>query len=314
MPRVLVLGSINTDMIVPVPELPAPGQTVLGGDLLVAPGGKGSNQAVAARRAGAEVALVAAVGDDDRGARSIEQHRDEGIDVSAIAIKRGVPTGAALIQVDSRGENLIAVSPGANARLAPQDVDALPDALFQAADILLAVLEVPLETVVAALRRARRVNPGARTVVNPAPTSAEFRARLPELVPLIDLLTPNRVEARGLLPDAPDDPARLVEALEALGLRAVLMTLGASGALLRTGGASTMIPPLPAVAVDTVGAGDAFNGALAARWAEGAALDEAARFAAVAAGLAVSAPGAQTAIPPRSRVLEHLNSLNRSST
>ena len=315
MPRVIVLGSINTDLTMLLPRLPAPGETLLGGEFRSGPGGKGANQAVAARRAGAEVVLVAAVGDDAHGRGALEGYRGEGIDVGHVRVIPGVATGVALIFVGGHrhgegdgdsdggggGENLIGVAPGANARLTPADIDHLPEALFDPAAVFLAGLEVPAATVARGVDRARRA--GMTVVLNPAPAD-------PALLDLdvlrhVDVLTPNRGEAgalAGLPVEGLDDAARAAEALRGLGPKAVIITMGADGYILATEGATARVAAFPAVPIDTVGAGDAFNGVLAAGLAEGLPLAEAARRASAAAALAVARAGAQAAIPDRDAI------------
>lgn len=303
MPRVIVLGSINTDLTMLLPRLPAPGETLLGGEFRSGPGGKGANQAVAARRAGAEVVLVAAVGDDAFGRGALEGYRGAGIDVGHVRVVPGVASGVALIFVggDGGGENMIGVAPGANARLTPADIDRLPDALFDPAAVLLAGLEVPAATVARGVDRARRA--GMTVVLNPAPADPALLDL--DILRHVDVLTPNRVEARALAGrpvDGLDDAARVAEALRGLGPKAVIITMGADGSILATEGATARVEAFPAVAVDTVGAGDAFNGVLAAGLAEGLPLAMAARRASAAAALAVARAGAQAAIPDRDAI------------
>src|SRR5690349_18316756 len=167
MARVIVFGSSNTDMTVRLPSLPLPGQTLLGSSFLTSPGGKGANQAVAARRAGAEVVFVTAVGDDDLGERSLDLYRREGIQVDHVRVVSGVSSGVALIFVGADGENMIGVAPGANQDLTPADVDRLPDSLFRPGDVLLAGLEIPVGTAIRAMRRGKAA--GMAVLLNPAP-------------------------------------------------------------------------------------------------------------------------------------------------
>jgi ribokinase len=306
MARVVVLGSSNTDMTVRLPHLPAPGETLLGGSFLTGPGGKGANQAVAARRAGAEVVFLAAVGDDPLGRSSIERYRAEGIDVSHVLTVRDVPSGVALIFVGDEGENMIGVAPGANSRLDPPAIDRLPDSLFGSGDVLLAGLEVPLDTVARAVRRAHRG--GMRVILNPAP--ADARLLEVDLLPFVEILTPNCGEVACLsgrsISDVRDRPWGPAEDLRAKGACDIVVTLGEQGCLVlereRPRGHGRMIRAYPVVAVDTVGAGDAFNGALAAAIAEGRPLYEAAVWASAAAAIAVTIPGAQAALPRREAI------------
>jgi ribokinase len=299
MARVVVLGSSNTDLTVRLPRLPEPGQTCLGGSLLRGPGGKGANQAVAAARAGAEVVFITAVGDDAFGTGSLEHYWREQIDTRHARIVAGVASGVALIFVGDDGENMIGVAPGANSSLSPGDVEGLPDDVFTAGGLfLVAGLEVPVATVAAAIRRASKA--GMTVVVNPAPAPgfiSEFDG-----FGLIDVITPNRSELGSLTRLKTDDPAHLERAARALydvGPRSVIVTLSAEGCLVLHQGEIRRIPSHAVRAVDTVGAGDAFNGALAVALAEGRDLRAAAAWANAAAALAVTVPGAQTAIPYR---------------
>lgn len=302
MARVVVLGSSNTDLTVRLPSLPAPGQTLLGGSFRSGPGGKGANQAVAARRAGAEVVFVTAVGDDPMGREALDLYRAEGIDVAHAVIVPGAASGVALIFVAEAGENMIGVAPGANAQLDPAAIDALPDTLFDRDGVLLAGLEVPLETVARAVQRARRA--GMRVVLNPAPADP----RLLELgvLPLVDVLTPNRGELAVLAGADHEQPGdatrRAVETLRHRGAGQVVVTLGSDGCLIAGPGGMRRIPAFRVAAVDTVGAGDAFSGALAAALADGRTLEDAAVWAAAAAALAVTQHGAQAALPRREAI------------
>ena len=307
--RVLVIGSSNTDYTLRVPTLPTPGETRLGGVFAINPGGKGANQAVAACRAGAEVTFVTAVGDDDQGRAALEVGRRAGIDVGHAIVVAGAVSGAALILVDDAGENMIGVAPGANAALRVEYDDALPDALFESGGVLLASLEIPLEVVARALERGRAA--GMITLLNPAPASL---AATP-LLARADVVTPNRGEAATLVGKPPDtDPTELAAALIELGARVVVMTLGPRGCLVATRREHptlgredatldlTAIPSPSVVAVDTVGAGDAFNGALATALAEGLPPLIAAAWAVCAGALAVTVRGAQAGLPTRAAI------------
>ena len=307
MPRVVVFGSSNTDMTVRLPRLPAPGQTVLGHTFLTTPGGKGANQAVAARRAGAEVVFVTAVGDDELGRQSLELYRREGIDVGHARVVEDKPSGVALIYVADDGENMIGVAPGANLRLTPEDVDRLPNSVFREGDVLLVSLEIPVETATRAIRRGFEA--GMYTILNPAPAPAIPESGVRELLTEVVYLTPNRVEAMalaGIPPDAPVEPD-WVECgfrLKRMGAACVIITLGSRGCQMVDAKPYRPTPAPRVEAVDTVGAGDAFNGALAAALAEGRLADEAAAWACTAAALAVTRPGAQAALPYRDAIEE----------
>ncbi len=290
-----MLGSSNTDMVVRVERIPAVGETVLGGDLLRAGGGKGANQAVAAARLGARVSFIGAVGEDDLGSQTLERLGAEGIDVSRVARIEGVPSGVALILVDSEGRNLIAVAPGANARLAP-DAVRCAGAVIAEAQVLLTQLEVPVETVLEGLRAARSA--GVLTVLNPAPA---LEGLPEEVLRCVDVLTPNEREAAALVGRSAG-PEELARELLARGVGSVVITLGAEGALVAESGRAELVPALRVRAVDTTAAGDTFSGGLVVALAEGLGLVEAARFASAAASLSVTRDGAQPSMPSRAEV------------
>jgi ribokinase len=285
-----------------------------GGESRVGPGGKGANQAVAARRAGAEVIFLTAVGADDLGHRALEGYRREGIKVDHARVVPEVASGVALIFVGEGGENMIGVAPGANALLEPKDIERLPDSVFEPGGVLLASLEVPPETVMSGLWRAKEA--GMTTVLNPAPVHEKFFQEMNSdfLImdvytppPLIDILTPNSEEATALarvLPVSPRDFVQLVHDLHmSFNVADVVLTRGAEGCLIsRYGGLNYRIAAYPAETVDTVGAGDVFNGALAAALAEGRSLLDAASWACAAGALAVTRPGAQEAAPTRDEI------------
>ena len=298
-PRIVVVGSVNTDLVIRVPHLPRPGETVLGGDFFQAAGGKGANQAVAAARAARDpVAFVAALGDDALGSQSLEQLRRENLDLRAVKVVAGMQSGVAQIVVDASGENAIAVASGANAALAPKDIASLPQELFAGARILLTCLEIPLGTIACALERAKR--DGLLTVLNPAPAGA-LRERL-DLLELVDVLTPNELEAAELLGEEHDgDPSSAARHLRQMGTRDCIITLGAAGCLV-AGDREEHIPGVKVRAVDTTAAGDAFNGALAVALCEGRSLTDAARWANRAAALAVTRAGAQPSLPTREEI------------
>jgi ribokinase len=305
MGRVVVFGSSNTDMTVRVPRLPVAGQTILGSTFTTSPGGKGANQAVAARRAGAEVVFVTAVGDDELGKQALERYTRDGIDVSHVRTVEGIASGVALIFVSEDGENMIGVASGANLGLSPQDVDGLPASLFRRGDVLLAGLEIPVQTAIRALRRGAQA--GMQTILNPAPAPALSESQVQELLSAATVLTPNRVEAHALAGMATNrtsepDWKRCAERLRAMGAAAVVITLGSRGCVVTTAGGTWSFDAPEVEAVDTVGAGDAFNGALAVALAEGRMLHEAAPWANAAAALAVTQPGAQSALPHRDAI------------
>jgi len=316
MGRVIVVGSVNVDFIVRVPELPAPGETVAGGTFVRQGGGKGANLAVAAARAGASVMLIAAVGDDDLGRDALAELAADGVDVSRCLRIAGAHTGVALIVVDAHGENQIAVASGANERLDAAAVEGALNGLDAAAvevalngieprpdDVLLASFEVPEAAVTAALRWAS--GRGVRTIANPAPA----RPLSDELVALHPLLTPNAREAATLTGEA--DPERAAVALHQRTEAAVVVTLGGDGALLVDGPLDapevTRYPPLPVEVVDATGAGDALNGIIAAELARGAELADAVRSATAGAALSTRAVGARDGLPTRSEIAAALD-------
>ncbi|HEX7977314.1 MAG TPA: ribokinase [Gemmatimonadaceae bacterium] len=298
--QIVVVGSANTDLVVRVPTLPRPGETVTGGTFFTARGGKGANQAVAAARAGGSVALIACLGDDPLGDETLAALAAEGIAVHAVRRMPGTPSGVALILVDEGGENSIAVASGANALLAPEQVVPSVERLSPA-DVLVAQLETPLETVLAAARAASRV--GARVILNPAPA----RELPDELLHLVSVLTPNEAEAARLAGMLSIAGTRALEdaatALLQRGAGAVAITLGAAGAYVATTERRELIPAFHVKARDTTGAGDVFNGALAVALAEQMPLGDAVRFANAAAAISVTRDGAQPAAPHRSEIL-----------
>lgn len=298
-PSIAVVGSSNTDMIIRLDRIPRPGETILGGEFLTAAGGKGANQAVAAARAGGAVTFIARVGDDMFGTQAVEGFRADGIDTCRIVTDSGAPSGVALIFVDSAGENCIAVASGANARLTPADLDGCADAVA-VADMLLLQLEIPLETVRAAVKVAKAG--GVPVILNPAPACPLEDGLLRD----ITVLTPNETEAELLtgIPVTNEDSARRAAGvLRERGVRTVIVTLGARGAYVVSDAFQGIVPGFSVKAVDTTAAGDVFNGAIAVVLAEGADLPEAVRFANAAAALSVTVRGAQPSAPSRERIL-----------
>ncbi|MBJ6638780.1 ribokinase [Streptomyces sp. DHE7-1] len=286
----LVVGSANADLVIGVERRPAAGETVLGGDLAVHPGGKGGNQAVAAARLGARTALLARVGDDAHGRLLLDAQRAAGVDTTGVLVG-GAPTGVALITVDPSGDNSIVVSPGANARLTPADVRRAAG-LLGASRVVSAQLEIPLETVVEVVRN---LADGSRFVLNPSPP----RELPAEVLAACDPLIVNEHEARVLLgaQGASGEPADWAPLLLARGPRSVVVTLGAAGALVCDSSGVTRVPSVRVDAVDTTGAGDAFTAALAWKLGSGAALPAAASYAALVGAAAVTRRGAQESYP-----------------
>jgi ribokinase len=281
----VIVGSINADLVVVTDRLPAAGETTTGGTFAQHGGGKGANQAVAAARLGADVTMVGAVGDDDLGGAALRALRDEGIDIEHVAVV-DQPTGVALIVVDRDGENQIAVASGANAEMFLGELD------LHGEGVVLLGHEVSAEVVAKAARAA--ADAGWPVVLNPAPAR-----ELPD-VP-IAVLTPNRSEAAELTGE--DDPEAAARALAERTGAAVLITLGADGALLlEPGEALTLLSATQVDVVDTTGAGDTVNGALAVELANGASLVDAARFALRAAAISTTKPGARGGMPRREEV------------
>jgi len=301
--RIVVVGSSNTDMIVKLPHLPKPGETVSGGAFSTAAGGKGANQAVAAARAGAAVSLVARVGDDSFGEQAIAGFVGDGIDVSHVVRNPASPSGVALIFVDDGGENCIAVAPGANATLTPEDVDAAKG-LITGADVLVMQLETPIESVERAAALAREH--GVRVILNPAPA----RPLSDEILGNVSILTPNESEAEmltGVQVEDDESAAAAARALVARGVDTVILTLGSRGAFVFESDSGELVPSFEVQAVDTTAAGDVFNGSLAVGLSEGMPLGNAVRFANGAAALSVTKLGAQPSAPTRSEIESFLS-------
>jgi ribokinase len=296
--EVLVVGSINMDLVVRTARLPDPGETVPGKSFATIPGGKGANQAVAAARLGARTAMIGRVGDDAFGAELRRVLAADGIDCQAVRAVPGVPSGVALIEVDDAGRNHIVVVPGGNGHLAPADVQA-HEPLLAAARAVVLQLEVPLEAVRWTAARARAL--GKLVVLNPAPA----RPLPADLLASADYLVPNELEASALTGLWVDSPAAAAEAagrLRAQGPRNVIVTLGAAGVLSASAGGTRHHPARPVQAVDSTAAGDTFIGGLCAALVEGRSLEAAIAFAQAAAAISVTRPGAQTSIPRRDEV------------
>ncbi len=297
-PRVVVVGSYNTDLLVRTPRIPVRGETILGSDYRTGPGGKGANQAVAAARLCAEVAMVVKLGVDDLGDRAEQNLRDEGVATAYVRRTGDTHTGVAFIIVDAEGENVIVVAAGANETLSPADVEAAREAIA-GADVMLVQLEVPVETVRHALHLAHE--DGVVTVLNPAPG----RALGPELLQWVDVLTPNETELQLITGCVVTDVAQAEAAARSLlnvGVGTVIVTLGANGALIVSRDGTKHVPGRRVAVVDTTGAGDAFSGALAVGLAEGRLMDEAVAFANAAAALQVTKVGTAPAMPYRADV------------
>jgi ribokinase len=299
--RIFVVGSANMDMVLRVPRFPHAGETLAGSDLDLFPGGKGANQACAAARLGGDVCFVGCVGSDIFGTQLLESLREAGVDISRVR-RLSRATGCASIYVAPNGQNSIVISPGANAGVTFEHVaDALGD--LNSSDFVLLQLEIPFETVRLSLEKAKSV--GATSIFDPAPARKLDRG----VLQLVSLLTPNQTEA-GILLDRENvehkqedcDLIRLASETLKLGPASVIFKLGEAGCAICSEGAATRVGAYTVKAVDTTGAGDVFNGALAVALAEGRSMPAAARFANAAAALSVTRPGAQASIPSRDEV------------
>jgi ribokinase len=297
MKKIVVVGSSNTDLIIQVPEIPRPGETLLGGEFKTFPGGKGANQAVAAARAGGEVVFIAAVGDDAYGAEAIKGYQLDGINTENIKICKGVPSGVAMITIADSGENAITVAPGANAQLKPADLEEAEEP-FQEAGFMLIQLETPLETVQKAVELCSELN--TRVILNPAPAAILSD----DILRHVTIITPNETEAESLTGIVVTDEQSAEEAAGVLhkrGIETVIITLGSRGAFLSDarGNIRKLIPGFSVQAIDTTAAGDVFNGQLAVSLAEGKELERAVLEAHGAAAISVQKLGAQSSIPRR---------------
>lgn len=301
MGTICVIGSSNLDFTVSVPKLPGVGETVSGGTLVTSPGGKGANQAVAARRLGADVAFVTLLGADPMGDRLAAALAEAGLPSGPIGRTPEAATGVALIAVDAEGRNQIAVAPGANHRLTPDRVQSHADLLARS-EVVLLQLETPVDTVRWALTEARRL--GKRTVLNPAP--ARVLPLPADVLALVDYLTPNEVEA-GLLTDrmvrSLDEAEEAGRLLVARGVSTVVVTMGPMGVVAVSASGALRVPAFPVEAIDTVGAGDAFSGGLAACLAAGVPIEGALLVASAAGALTCTRRGALDAMPSREEVV-----------
>ena len=300
--KLVVLGSINADHILNLDSFPTPGETVTGTQYQIAFSGKGANQAVAAGRSGADIAFIACTGDDDTGERVRQQLISDNIDVAPVSVIANESTGVALIFVNGEGENVIGIHAGANAALSPALVDAQRERIAQASALLMQ-LESPVESVLAAARIAHE----NQTIValNPAPA----RELSDELLALVDIITPNETEAEkltGINVASDEDAARAAQALHAKGIDTVIITLGSRGVWASVNGDGRRVPGFKVKAIDTIAAGDTFNGALMTALLENRALDEAIRFAHAAAAIAVTRKGAQPSVPWRNEIDDFL--------
>lgn len=296
---ITVIGSTNTDMVIKTSRLPLPGETILGGDFLMNPGGKGANQAVAAARLNGKVTLIAKTGGDVFGREAKKLFQAENLNTEFLFLDDLAPSGIALITVNEQGENCIVVAPGANARLIREDIDKAAGAIRDA-EIILMQLEIPLDTVLYAAKMA--IAAGRKVILNPAPA----QPLPPELLSMIYMITPNETEADLLTGIPVTDQSSAIAAARVLlskGIKVVVMTLGSKGALLVTDELCELIPTVAVQVVDTTAAGDCFNGALAVALCEGTSLTEAVSFANKAATISVTRMGAQASAPYRKEII-----------
>ena len=289
--NILVVGSSNTDMTAEVPSIPVPGETVLGSDFRVSAGGKGANQAVATARLGADVIFICSIGKDDLGIKSLTGLKKEGINTDFV-FQKDTHSGVALIFVDKNGENSIGVAKGANGLLSIEDIDKA-DIAFQSSEILLLQMETPIETVIHAAKKAKKYN--KKVILNPAPMTFD----LPDdLIQNVDILTPNETELTKIIAQFGN-----VEKLFSLGIENLVVTLGSKGAdIIYKNNRVEHLDAFKVNPVDTVGAGDCFNGALTYLLFKGTSLKEAVIFATAAGALATLKKGAQEAMPTFSEV------------
>lgn len=293
---IIVFGSINIDLVATTPRLPIPGETLIGESFFTTPGGKGANQAVALAKLGIPTQMIGRVGADNFGAELIKNLQNFGVQTENIVIDENVISGVAIITVDQKAENHIIVIPGANGKFNQEDINRLYPLLPQA-KLLLLQLEIPLNTVILAAKAAHNAN--ITVILDPAPA----QTNLPdELYRLIDIITPNEIEASqlvGFTVNEPETAAKAANILLQKGVRCAIIKLGAKGVFCATKEESFYIPAFSVNAVDTVAAGDAFNGGLAAALFEGKTLREAVVWGAAAGALATTKLGAQSSFPDR---------------
>ncbi len=296
--KITVIGSSNTDMVIKTSKLPVPGETIMGGNFFMNPGGKGANQAVAATRLGGKVVFVTKTGNDIFGKQSLKLFEDEGIDIRFAVSDPQNPSGVALITVDANGENCIVVAPGSNGTLNKKDIDLAKEEICTSGFVLMQ-LEIPIEGVQYVAEMAHKV--GAKVILNPAPAR-----QLPDaLLKYLYLITPNETETEIITGVKVHDIASAQEASRILlkkGVQNVIITMGSKGAFLFNEQESKMIPTVKVTPVDTTAAGDVFNGALAVALAEGKSFSEAIEFANKAGAISVTRMGAQSSAPYRKEI------------
>lgn len=309
-PNILVIGSSNTDMVVKASRLPMPGETILGGTFTMYPGGKGANQAIAAKRLGGNVTFVSKIGNDLFGMQAMEIYQSEKIKTEYIFSDPKTSSGVALISVDSSGENCIIVDSGANKNLSVKDIDQVKNTI-QNSDIILIQLEIPLETVEYAVSIAHNYN--KKVILNPAPATAISD----ELLKKLHVILPNRIEAEmlsGIKVKDEKSAFRAANEISKKGVSNVVITLGKDGAYVKEKDNCMLLPANRVDTLDTTGAGDVFCGAVSVYLSEGHTLMEAVTFANLAASIAVTRLGAQSAIPYRNEVELYANMIHKSGT
>ncbi len=303
MNNIVIIGSSNTDMIIKLSRIPRPGETILGGDFTVAPGGKGANQAVGAARAGGNVTFIARVGNDMFGAQAVEGFGQDNINTTGMITDSEAPSGVALIFVDKAGENSIAVASGANANLMPSDIENAKN-VIASAEIVLLQLEIPIETVQTAVEIA--VKRGVKVILNPAPA----QTLNDDILRNVSIITPNETEAElltGVKVEDEQGAEKAADMLRVKGVDTVIITLGSRGVYVASPEFKGIIPSFKVKAEDTTAAGDVFNGVLAVALAENMTLKDAVRFSNAAAALSVTKLGAQFSAPTRADIEAFLN-------
>jgi len=297
-PKIVVVGSSNMDLVVKTHRIPTKGETILGGDFIMTPGGKGANQAVAATKLGAEVYFVAKLGDDIFGRQSLSNFQKVGINTDYVEQTKEAPSGVALITVDDAGDNVIVVAPGANLKLSPDDVKKVQSTIASSGAVA-AQLEVPLETVECAAQLTN--DAGVPFILDPAPAQKLSN----KLLQMVDIIKPNETEAEILtgikVTDEKSAHAAAVDLLQC-GVKTVILTMGSKGYLLATKETMEFVPSIKVNAVDATAAGDAFTGSLAVGLAQGKTLKDAALFSNYVAALSVTRIGAQSSMPDAEQV------------
>ena len=299
---VISLGSINMDLVVRTPRFANPGETIVGLDFYTAPGGKGANQAVAAGRLGVDALMFGRIGDDFFGKNLLKNLQENNVGIKGVKIDNTLPTGTALITVDNRAENIIIIIPGANSAVCISDIDDLMP-FFKKADILMLQLEIPLDTVVAAAKKAKES--GVKVLLDPAPA----RELPDELLQLCDFITPNETEAQiltGIKIDNSMDAKKAAEVLLGKGVQAVIVKMSSKGSYYYDGSIEILFPAYEVDAVDTVAAGDAFNGGFAAAFSKGKPIEEILQWANACGALSTTKPGAQPSMPSREELISFI--------